>query len=425
MTGELFRRRSSCRLCNATSLEKVLALNPSPPANAFVPESALCDSQPLIPLELFFCDICGHVQLLDVVDAEVLFNDYVYVSGTSPVFVKHFEEYAKNIVGSYVPDASNRMVVDIGSNDGTLLKQFKSLGMSVLGVDPAQAISARASADGVETLPEFFTRDLARQIRLKYGPASIITANNVFAHADNLVDITNGIRDLLAPDGIFVFEVSYLADVVGGTLFDTIYHEHLAYHSLKPLKQFFSGHGMEMISAKRVNTHGGSLRGVVQLSDGPHAGDKSIEHLVKEEAFLGLQKAETFKKFGRDITKIKEELNSLLREFKDAGKMIAGFGAPAKATTLMHHFNIGPEILDFIVDDSPLKQGLYSPGLHIPIFHPSVIYSKKPEVVLILAWNFAKPIMQNHVDYLDQGGTFIVPLPKVEIINNEKFANRI
>ena len=424
MTVEVCRRRTDCRLCGGTSLTEVLALRPTPPANAFVSRSALNEYQPVFPLELFFCDTCAHVQLLDVLDADLLFKNYVYVSGTSPVFVKHFKEYAETILKSYIPNSANQLVIDIGSNDGTLLKQFQGIGMNVLGIDPAQEISAKASAEGVKTLSKFFTRDLAREIRVDHGAATVITANNVFAHADDLIDITNGIHDLLAPNGVFVFEVSYLADVFKGTLFDTIYHEHLAYHSVKPLQQFFINYGMEMISARRVGTHGGSLRGVVQLIEGPHSSDGSVELLIKEEANLGLHNARTFQIFGLEIGKIKVELTRLLRKLKDAGKVIVGFGAPAKATTLMYHFNIGPDILDFIVDDSPLKQGLYSPGMHIPILPSSAIYNTKPDVVLVLAWNFAKSIMENHADYLNHGGTFIVPLPKVEIFNYEKISNR-
>ena len=176
--------------------------------------SALNECQSVFPLELFFCDSCAHVQLLDVVDAEILFKDYVYVAGTSPVFIRHFQEYADTVVKAYVPDVKGQLIIDIGSNDGTLLKQFKSFGMDVLGIDPANEISSKACEEGIKTLSKFFTRDLAKEIRVEYGTAKVITANNVFAHADNLIDIAEGIRELLAPDGVFVFEVSYLADVL-------------------------------------------------------------------------------------------------------------------------------------------------------------------------------------------------------------------
>ena len=410
---ETCHRRATCRLCGGNDLQEVLSLVPTPPANAFVPKDLVGIDQAVFPLDIFFCQSCGHVQMLDVVDPTILFENYVYVSGTSPVFVKHFEDYANDILSKYHPPPKT-LVVDIGSNDGTLLNFFKSARHTVLGIDPARNISKDAKERGIETWCDFFTPDLSAKIKKERGPAHIITANNVFAHADDLVGIGYGIQGLLAPEGVFVFEVSYLADVFEKTLFDTIYHEHVAYHLVKPLQQFFADNGMELINAERVDTHGGSLRGVAQLKSGPHTKQASVEKLIALETSLGLDQAKTFEAFGRHINEIKTELTGLLKSLKAEGKTIAGFGAPAKATTLMYHFGIGPDIIDFIVDDSPLKQNLYAPGLHIPVLPSQTIYDKKPDAVLILAWNFAKPIMKNHAKYLEQGGQFIVPLPRVE-----------
>ena len=411
---ETFHRRSTCRLCAGTDLQGVLSLEPTPPANAFVPKELVGTYQAVFPLDIFFCKSCGHVQLLDVVDPKILFENYVYVSGTSPVFVKHFEDYANDVLANYQPPKDG-LVVDIGSNDGTLLSFFKQAGQMVLGIDPAKGISQDATARGIETWCDFFTPDLSAKIKAARGSAHVITANNVFAHADDLVGIVHGIRDLLVPEGVFVFEVSYLVDVFEKTLFDTIYHEHVAYHSVKPLQQFFADNGMELISAERINTHGGSLRGVAQLKSGPHSKQPSVDKMIALEASLGLNQAKTFEAFGRHIDEIKAELTGLLKSLKSEGKTIAGFGAPAKATTLMYHFGIGPDIIDFIVDDSPLKQNLYAPGLHIPVLPSQAIYDRKPDAVVILAWNFAEPIMTNHARYLEQGGQFIVPLPKVKL----------
>jgi len=407
-------RRSSCRLCAGINLQEVLSLEPTPPANAFVPLELVGTVQAVFPLDIFFCKSCGHVQLLDVVDPQLLFENYVYVSGTSPVFVKHFEDYANDVLNIYQPPKGT-LVVDIGSNDGTLLSFFQKAGQTVLGIDPAKGISQEATKRGIETWCDFFTPDLSAKIKSACGAAHVITANNVFAHADDLVGIVQGIWDLLAPEGVFVFEVSYLVDVFEKTLFDTIYHEHVAYHSVKPLQQFFANNGMELISAERIDTHGGSLRGVAQLKSGPHSKQPSVDKMIALEASLGLDQAKTFEAFGRHIDDIKAELTGLLKSLKSEGKTIAGFGAPAKATTLMYHFGIGPDIIDFIVDDSPLKQNLYAPGLHIPVLSSQVIYDKKPDAVVILAWNFAEPIMKNHARYLEQGGQFIVPLPKVKL----------
>lgn len=408
-------RRSTCRLCDSHDLDLVLALEPTPPANAFVPEELVGIPQETFPLDVFFCRSCGHVQLLDVVNPRVLFENYVYVSGTSPVFVKHFEEYAADIHQRYGSD-KNELVVDIGSNDGTLLSFFKKSGYRVLGIDPAQDISRAATENGIETLCDFFSSRLSKMISESHGKARIITANNVFAHADDLKDITLGIRDLLAPNGVFVFEVSYLVDVFEKTLFDTIYHEHVAYHSVKPLKAFFELCGMELIRVERIDSHGGSLRGIAQRAGDTNTVDASVDELIALEASMGLDKPQTLKAFGQKIDAVKSELTDILSRLKTEGKSIAGFGAPAKATTLMYHFGIGSNVIDFIVDDSPLKQNLYAPGLHIPVVSSSAIYDQKPDAVVILAWNFAGPIIKNHQKYLASGGQFIVPLPEIEVI---------
>jgi len=411
---ELCHRRQTCRLCGGAHLTLVLELAPTPPANAFVPKEELNKTQQCFPLDVFFCEDCAHVQLLDIVDPSVLFENYVYVSGTSPSFVAHFESYAKSVLDQFKPK-SGSLVVDIGSNDGTLLRFFQKAGMKVLGIDPAKNIAEQATKNGIETMAAFFNPQIAKDIRGKYGPASVITANNVFAHIDNLEGVVEGIKVLLAPDGVFVFEVSYLVDVFEKTLFDTIYHEHLDYHSVKPLVPFFKRLGMELIEAQRVSSHGGSLRGIAQLKGGPHKAGQSVSSAIALEEKLGLDKAQTFRQFGDNINALKNDLNKLLKELKASGKKIVGFGAPAKATTLMYHFGIGPELIDFIAEDSPLKTNLFTPGSHIPVLPREALYEQKPDYVLMLAWNFAEPIMKSLRPYKDAGGHFIVPIPKLEI----------
>lgn len=409
------RRRADCRLCGARRLARVLALTPTPPANAFVPANALGAPQERFPLDVFFCESCGHVQLLDVVDPRALFENYVYVSGTSPVFVRHFADYARAVIERFRPAAGN-LVLDIGSNDGTLLDFFQKGGLKVLGIDPARAIAAGASARGIETWTNFFTLGLATRIKAERGAAAVVVANNVFAHIDDLPGVAEGVRVLLAPDGVFVFEVSYLVDVYEKTLFDTVYHEHLAYHSVAPLVRFFAAHGLELFAAERVDSHGGSLRGFAQLKGGPRAADGSVAALVRLEKSLGLDQAETLAAFGRKIDAVRDSLRALLLGLKTSGKHIAGFGAPAKATTLMYHFGLGPDVIEFIADDSPLKQGLFTPGLHVPVLAPDAIDLRRPDYLLILAWNFARPIIAKHARFAAEGGRFIVPLPTVEVL---------
>ena len=339
----------------------------------------------------------------------------MYVSGTSPSFVKHFEGYADQLVRAYQP-AADALVVDIGSNDGTLLACFKRRGLRVLGIDPAREIAAAATKAGIETLAAFFEPEVTKRIVEERGEAKLLTANNVFAHADNLAQMAESVRLLLAPDGVFTFEVSYLVDVHSDTLFDTIYHEHLSYHSVRPLVNFFFSHGLELFRVDRVSSHGGSIRGHVQHRGGPHHRDISLAQLSKLEERLGLDKADTMRQFGAKIDLVRDALVGLLRRLKAEGKRIAGFGAPAKATTLMYHFGLGADQIEFIVDDSPLKQGLFTPGMHIPVLPSSELIVRQPDYTVILAWNFADAIIAQNQQYLRAGGHFIVPLPNIKVI---------
>ncbi len=394
---------------------QVFSLKPTPPANAFLPIEKLSMSDEKFPLDLFFCNSCSHVQLLDVVNPEILFKDYVYVSGTSPVFVEHFRKYALALLEQSKAEP-NSFIVDIGSNDGTLLRFFQEKNMQVLGIDPAEKIATDATRRGIKTLPLFFSSKLANQIVKENGMANIVVANNVFAHIDDLIDVVQGVRTLLKSNGLFSFEVSYLSDVFEKNLFDTVYHEHLCYHSVKPLKHFFSKNGLELIDVQAVNTHGGSLRGTVQHQGGNKPISPSVEEFIEREAKLGLHMASTFQNYSKKIDLLKLEFRNLILNLISQGKRLAGFGAPAKATTLMHHFEISGEVLEFIVDDNPLKQGLYTPGFHVPILPVTAIIDKKPDYLVILAWNFADSIIAQQKDFRDRGGKFIIPLPELRIV---------
>ena len=326
-----------CRLCRSQDLKDVLHLSSTPLANDFVDSARLNEKQPIFPLKLSFCNNCYHTQLKDVVDPTLLYENYIYVSGTSNTFVRHFEEYANYAIQEFDLD-NEAFVVDIGSNDGTLLKSFQEHGLTVLGVDPAKNISEDANKNGIPTLNRFFDNEVSNQIQFQYGKADLVVANNVFAHIDDLDEATIAIEDLLMEEGVFIFEVSYLKDVVSKNLFDTIYHEHLAYHCIEPLVSFFAAHDMQLIAAKRTSPHGGSVRGIVQLAGGPHKIKPSICSLIELESSMKLNKADTLRAFGSKIGRIKHELTSYLQNLKAQGKKVAGFGAPAKATTLMYHF---------------------------------------------------------------------------------------
>ena len=409
-------RRADCRLCGSGDLATVLELTPTPLANAFVASPRRDAPDPVYPLELALCAQCKHVQLRDVVDPQTLFRDYVYVSGTSPTFVRHFEDYARGIVERYAIRRGGR-VVDIGSNDGTLLRFFRDFGFDVLGIDPARDIARAATESGIETLPEFLSAELTQHIARERGRCALVTANNVFAHVDDLAGFVRSVRMLLADDGLFAFEVSYLADVYEKCLFDTIYHEHLDYHTVAPLEGFFARHGMQLIGVERVQTHGGSIRGVAQVAGGARKPDRSIAELSAIERKLGLDRPETYADLARRINGVKAELKKVLYGLKKKNLRIAAYGAPAKATTLMHHFQIGPEIVDFIVDDSPNKQGLFSPGMHIPVLPAAAIEERSPDALVVLAWNFADAIVAKNAGFLRRGGKIVVPLPEVRVVS--------
>ena len=410
------RLRSDCRLCNNDGLQVVCTLSSTPPANDFRPASSLNEIQDVFPLELMLCDECGHLQLGHVVDPESLFSDYVYVSGTSPSFVAHFDAYA-NTVWSMGAGASNDLVVDIGSNDGTLLKSFRKLGARIQGIDPAQKIAKAANKRGVPTIAAFFSSEIAARIVEEGGQAQIITANNVCAHIDDLSSVVEAVVTLLAPDSLFVFEVSYLLDVIEKTLFDTVYHEHLDYHALKPLVPFLQTHGLHLFHAERIPSHGGSIRiFAAPEASGRRTSDELIALLAAEDT-IGLAEPGVYGEFSRKIQNAGDELSRLIARARAEGRRIAGYGAPAKATTLMYQFGLKPEDLAYIVDDSPWKQGLHSPGLNIPVVPATRLIEDPVDDLLILAWNFAEPIIENNRQFLHSGNRFIVPLPTLKVVS--------
>ncbi len=403
-------KRSTCRLCVSRSLECVLSLAPTPPANAFVSLAEKEVEQVAYPLDVYRCGGCGHLQLLDIVDPKVLFSRYVYVSSTSPVMVRYLRDQSAAIIARLGLKCGD-LVVEIGSNDGTLLRFFKTAGMRVLGVDPASNVVPDPAE--VETLTEFFRADVGRRIRVNYGPAAAVCAYNVCAHVDDLQGFINGVRSLLAPTGKFVFEVGYLLDVYRKTLFDTIYHEHVDFHHVEPLRGFFARNGLRLVHVERSDIQGGAVVGYVGQADCEE--DQSVAELIAHERAAGLDKAETFRQFGEKIARCGEELRSLLTGLKARGKTIAAYGAPAKATTLMYQFGIDQLLLEYIVDDNPIKQGMLTPGRHIPILSPEVLYQRKPDYVLVLAWNFADSIVERHRHYAGSAGRFIIPLPNLTL----------
>ena len=314
---------------------------------------------------------------------------------------------------------SGCLVSDIGSNDGTTLSFFKEAGMNVVGIDPAKDIALKATYNGINTIGDFFCYSLARKLKSKFGPCKFITSHNACAHIDDLLDVFKGVEHWLDDDGIFVVEVGYFVDVYQNTWFDTIYHEHLDYHTVAPFDKLFGRVGMEIIDVQRIEPQGGSIRVIAQKKGGKHTRSFSVNKLITFEHQLGLNKIETFYEFNFKINNVKKNLQKIIHPLKKDGKLIAGFGAPTKATTLMAHFDLDDKVLDFIVDDNPLKQGLFTPITHIPILPTEALYKYKPDFVLILAWNFAEPIMKTQARYEKEVGQFIVPMPVPKIIEKQ------
>lgn len=413
MTQSCFRRLN-CRLCNSTHLDLALQLTPTPPVDAFIPKEKLTVLQDSFPLDLFLCQDCGHAQLLDVVDPNILFGNYIYDTSSSPGLIGHFQRYA-DTVEEFIKPPKNGLVIEIGSNDGTLLNFFKRKGLRVLGIDPAKEIAAIATSKGLPTLPEFFSSKVAKEVSKTYGAASIICANNVFAHSDQLADMAEGVRILLGPDGVFVFEVSYMLDMIENMVFDFIYHEHLCHHAVKPLQQFLALHGMELIHVERIPTKGGSIRVYAQLLGASRSVSPIVGELIDYEIKYGLYSLNTYRNYAAKIEEIRQKNHNLVHQLVSQGKRIAAYGASATTTVLTYHFDLG-SALQFIIDDNATRQGLFSPGYHIPVVSSEKMYDEKPDYVILLAWRFADQIVQKHRRYLDAGGRFIVPLPDLAIL---------
>ncbi len=412
MKDDVFRR-NECRLCGSMDRELVIPLVATPSGEGYVTADHLNEPQPCYPMDLFLCHACGHAEFPDVINPEILYRNYLYQTSISLGLVDHFRGYAAEVVRRVQPPAGVA-VMDIGSNDGSLLKHFKAHGLRVLGVDPAREIARQATEAGVETLPEFFDSKLARKIRAERGPVAIFTANNVFANIDNLSDVAGGIREMLAPDGVFVFETSYLLDVLQKTLLETFFHEHLSYYSARPLQTFFKRHGLELFDVQRVPTKGGSLRGYVQLAGGKRPVSPAVPEVIAAEEKYGLNRAEPYKAFVARVATAKSDVHAAIQSLKQNGRIVAGYGASVGVTTMLYQFGLGDQ-LDFLADDNPVRHSRFSPGYHIPVLPSSVIYERKPAGVVILAWAYEEPIRRRHPAYSAAGGKWIIPLPEVRV----------
>ena len=397
--------RKDCRLCGSQKLEKVLSLKNSALCDVYLKEP---EKQEFYPLGLNLCMDCSFVQLSTVVNPEIIYKDYIYVTTSSSGLDSHFSKYCNELC-DYLGYKEKNLVVDIGSNDGTLLKHFKKKNHCVIGVEPAVKISKIANEKGIKTYPNFFDQSVSHQIVSENGNADLITVNNLFANIDDLHAFTKSLDILLAQDGVFVIESSYLYNMLENMVFDFIYHEHLSYLSATPLQAFMRIYGMHLIHVQGVPTKGGSLRYFFARVNSQWSIDDSVQKIFRKEFFINELRS-TFKQYAGKIEKEKEKIRHYLTS--NNARKVAGYGASATSTTLISHFGLD-EYIDFLVDDNPSKVNTYSPGYHIPVYSSEKIRQDSLDVLIILAWRFKDEIMGK---IKDLSCKVLVPLPEFKIV---------
>jgi len=409
------KRRESCRLCNAGNVVCVVNLQPIPLSENYSFDREVARNRPRYPIDLYMCVDCGHVQHLDVIDPAVLWDSYTYYSGDAKGMPEHFRASAEKFIGVTRPPAG-ALVIDIGSNDGSLLRPFKDAGFRVLGVDPATEAARRANEAGLPTYCELMTPDLASRIGAEHGAAHIVCAFNVFAHADDLGGMVECVRTMLHPDGLFFFEAQYLVDIIDGVLIATIFHEHMSHHSVTPLVTFFERHGLELISIERSRIQHGSIIGVVQHRSGQRQEDGSVEALAQIERERRMTSPETLKEFDRKVQDLRHEVEEHVNDWRRNGAVVAGYGAARSGPTLITQLGL-QGVLEFIVDDHPQKVGRYETGDGIPVLPTASLLERQPDFCVILAWVHSQKIIETNQEYLRRGGRFVVLCPDIRVIS--------
>lgn len=394
----------NCRVCDSTNLELAVDLGNHPWCNHFLKKDEI-GTEPFYPLRLLYCHNCATVQLDYTVKKEIMFGDHTYLSGVTKSLSEHFKNIAEEVDSRFFKDTKGKSVLDIGSNDGTQLKHFKALGYDVVGVESSKTTARMANEAGVYTINDFFNLDLARRINRKFH---VINAAGVFFHLEELHSVTDGIRESLKEDGVFVVQFLYMKSIIENLAFDQIYHEHLLYYNLKTIEVLLNRHGLSMFDAYLSPIHGGSIIGFVT-----HKGKKEPSRRLLEmrdaEVAAKSNEFSTYLEFAERIKQMKEENLNYLRNKKSQGKTIYGFGAPVKGNTLLNYFGIGAEYLDCLVEKNELRRGLYSPGMHIPVIIEKEL-EKLPDIYYVLAWNFKKEILANNQHLIDKGIEFYFPV---------------
>jgi len=404
---------SKCRICDA-NYEPFISYGKQAIANGFLTKDQF-GKEYFFELKVGFCPKCTMVQIVDQPDREQMFNEnYAFFSGTSRFMTQHFKEFAQHVIDDYLK-GKDPFVVEIGSNDGIMLQNFAEKGIRHLGIEPSANVAEVAKKKGINTISKFFDEDLAREIVAKYGQADAFLSANCMCHIPYMHSVVEGIRILLKPEGIVMFEDPYLGDVIEKTSYDQIYDEHVFLFTVRSINYLFNQHGMEVVDVEPQETHGGSMRYVIAHKGAKKISAKVTEQLEKEKK-LGLDKAATYDNFRKNCEKSKADLVKILKDIKVQGKKVVGYAATSKSTTVLNYCGITDDLISYISDTTPIKQGKFSPGAHIPVKPYEEFEKQYPDYAVLFAWNHSKEIMAKEQKYMQSGGKWISFVPNVRVI---------